>query len=303
MRTADRLSADEADAVRALAAEAKAADGVGPLDEQTLLRLAPDSARAATHLLLEDEDGALLGYAQVADGSGELVVAPAARRRGLGRQLLVAAREIGGDVSVEGTSGTDAGLAVWAHGDLPGAQALAGSLGLTRVRELLRMGAQVRTDDAPQPPAGTRIETFDVDAHAEPWLRVNARAFATHPEQGRMTRADLDERLAQPWFDPELLLLAYDEAADDDGPRAPDPLGFIWMKPGDPGEAELYVLGVDPSAQGRGLGRDLTARGLAEVAARGRSSVDLYVEGDNAPALATYERQGFAVVERHSQYA
>ncbi|MGO1510599.1 MAG: mycothiol synthase [Actinomycetales bacterium] len=321
MRTVDRLTADQADAVRALAETATSADGVAPLDEQTLLRLAPDSARSATHHLLEDDDGALLAYAQVAEGSGELVVAPPARRRGYGRELVRAAR-----------SGER--VALWAHGDLPGARALAAAEGLTRVRELLRMGASVGSGEnggsdgsggnggggaIPEPPDGVRIETFDVGRHAEPWLRVNARAFASHPEQGRMTRADLDERLAQDWFDPDLLLLAFDAgsgagsgtgssaAQGGDGEHVArsdgDPLAFIWMKPGDEGQAELYVLGVDPEAQGRGLGRALTARGLAEVAARGRTEVDLYVEGDNAPALATYERQGFGVVERHSQYA
>ncbi|MGC5615167.1 GNAT family N-acetyltransferase [Georgenia sp. Z1491] len=355
MRTAQHLTHEEADAVRALAAEAERADGVAPLDEQTLLRLEPGSARSASHLLVTDEDGALVGYAQVADGSGELVVASAARRRGIGRELLIAARELGrptggvepdaagGSTDADADADADAGggstgapaggaedrLAVWAHGDLPGAQALAAALGLDRVRELLRMGARVAPGPVPGAPAGVRIETFDVGRHAEAWLRVNARAFATHPEQGRMTRADLDERLGQPWFDPELLLLAFDEpgtdengpvrtaddpgtdedddpqVADENGPAraADDPVGFIWMKPGDDGEAELYVLGVDPVAQGRGLGRGLTAVGLAEVAARGRTAVDLYVEGDNAPALATYERQGFDVVERHSQYA
>ena len=34
-------------------------------------------------------------------------------------------------------------------------------------------------------------------------LRVNAAAFAHHPEQGSMDAAELAERMAEPWFDPD----------------------------------------------------------------------------------------------------
>jgi mycothiol synthase len=285
-QVADRLTADQAAAARLLADSARAADGTSALDEQTLLRLDPGSARSAAHLLLPDDDGTgLAGYAQVADGSAELVVAPTARRAGRGRALLAAVKE------------ADPAAAIWAHGDLPAARALAASASLTRTRELLRMGTTLGATTRPEPPAGVRIETFDPAAHAEAWVRLNASAFASHPEQGSMTVADLRERENQTWFDPSLLLLAFDDGAD-------APIGFIWMKPGETAsEAELYVLGIDPSAQGRGIGRLLTDVGLAEVAERGRTEIDLYVEGDNAPALATYRRAGFDVVERHAQYS
>jgi mycothiol synthase len=119
---------------------------------------------------------------------------------------------------------------------------------------------------------------------------VNARAFATHPEQGRWTRADLELREAESWFDPAGFFLAW---------RDGRLLGSHWTKVHPAGEAgvqpigELYVLGIDPDAQGMRLGRALTDLGLAHLRARGLSHVLLYVEEDNTAAVALYERSGF----------
>jgi mycothiol synthase len=56
---------------------------------------------------------------------------------------------------------------------------------------------------------------------------------------------------------------------------------------------EVFVLGVDPDAQGLGLGRALTDLGLASLRERGLREVLLYVEEDNATAVRLYERSGF----------
>ena len=60
-----------------------------------------------------------------------------------------------------------------------------------------------------------------------------------------------------------------------------------------PAEGEIYVVGVDPDAQGLGLGRALTRVALDHLAARGLGRVLLYTEGDNVAAIRTYERAGF----------
>ena len=55
----------------------------------------------------------------------------------------------------------------------------------------------------------------------------------------------------------------------------------------------MYVVGIDPAAQGRGLGKLLTLAGLHHLAGLGVAEVLLYVESDNAPAVAVYSGLGF----------
>jgi mycothiol synthase len=236
----------------------------------------------------------LLGYAQADRGSAdeppsaELVVDPHHRREGVGRSLLEAVLDL------------DASTRVWAHGDLEAARTLAAAAGLVAVRELHKMARPLTTDDAADGaaalPTGYTARAFRPGRDEEAWLATNAAAFAHHPEQGRMTLADLQERMDQGWFDPAGFLLV--AAADDpDGVAA-----FHWTKV-DPEQratsdpeataGEVYVVGVHPDHQGRGLGRPVTALGLAHLARLGLPEVVLYVDGDNTAALRTYTGLGF----------
>ncbi|MBD7919760.1 mycothiol synthase [Cellulomonas sp. Sa3CUA2] len=298
------LPPQQADAVRALHHAAARHDRVPPLSEQPLLWLSDDEA-PVVHLLASlgpEQDAAapagtdapLVGYAQLDVGSSttvraELVVDPAHRRRGVARALLARAAQ-----EAERVPGRR--LQVWAHGDLPAARATAKAVGMVVVRELLRMAVDV-TEHPPAParlPQGVEVRAFVPGQDEEAWRRVNARAFAHHPEQGRMTSADLRAREAEPWFDPAGFLLA-----ERDGRL----LGSVWTKvhpPGDapdgaPGEevGEIYVVGVDPLAQGLGMGRALTSLGLAHLRDRGLRTVILYTGAENAVAVHTYERAGF----------
>jgi mycothiol synthase len=209
-------------------------------------------------------------------------------------------------------------LRVWAHGDLESARGFARAAGLRAVRELLFLTRPLAPTgstsaalagspaEPPEVPAGYHLRTFRPGADDAAWLRVNARAFATHPEQGRMTLDDLRARQSEQWFDPEGFFLLFPDDAP--GDAEVDPAAFLWTKtepdqPDGARDGEIYVLGVDPDHQGKGLGRLLTAVGLAHLERAGATRAVLYVEGDNAPALATYERAGFARTAVHVQYA
>ncbi|TFV53365.1 mycothiol synthase [Blastococcus sp. TF02A-35] len=273
--------------VLALLDAAAAADGVRPLSEDAQLRL-QHRTPGGTDLVVRDDDGALAGYARLDDGVAELAVHPDRRRRGVGRSLL---RQL---VGLAG----DRPLSIWAHGDLPGSAELLAAHGFRRARVLLQMRrdlAGVDADPRPDLPADVRVVPFVPGRDEDAWLRVNARAFSWHPEQGRMTRSDLELREAEPWFDPAGFLMAW---RGEPG-AAGELLGSHWTKVHPAGDAgpdpvgEVYVLGVDPAAQGMRLGRALTDLGLAHLRAQGLGEVLLYVEEDNAAAVRLYEGRGF----------
>ena len=281
-------------AVRGLAARAAAADGVDAISEAFRLALASGRGGVRHVLAYAGEPPAqdVLGYAAVdPDGAAELVVAPEARRRGVGRALLRAVLDAG-------ASG------VWAHGDLPAAQALAGAEGLVSTRELHVMERPVRDGDDVDPalPEGFSVRTFEPGRDEQAWLDVNRLAFASHPEQGSITLEDLRDRMAQPWFDPAGFLLVEDVTATQDGGAHPL-AAFHWTKR-EVGSAqgEVYVVGVHPAYQGRGLAGPLTGLGTAHLARQGVTTIDLYVDGDNTRALATYRRAGFEDALLHVVY-
>lgn len=278
-----RLSTEDLERVRAAAAAATRDDGVAPLSEAFELGL----PREGEHLVALRE-GRFAGYAQIAaDGSVEAFVDPPSRRKGVGSHLLA-------EVLRRRPQARP-----WAHGDLPASRALAARLGLEVVRELLVLSRPVAEGDEIDPalPDGFTHRTFRSGEDDEALLAVNAAAFAGHPEQGALDAEGLAERMAQPWFAAEGLILLEDE----DERLA----GFHWTKvdPPDGPIGEVYVVGVRPDLHGHGLGGPLTRLGLAHLARRGVREVELYVEGDNHPALTTYRRAGFARKAVHVMYS
>lgn len=296
------LTVEEQQGVRELVSAATEYDGVAPVGEQVLRELGHDRTE---HLLISGPADAIVGYLNLSPprdgetGMAELVVHPQARRRGIGSTLARAA-----------LAKTGAGNRFWAHGTLEPARATASALGLTPVRELMQMRRSLRDlpDTVPAVP-GVEIRSYAGPSDDAELLRVNNAAFAYHPEQGGWTDVELAERRDEPWFDPAGLFLAFGDARSD---RPGTLLGFHWTKVhlDRPGLGEVYVVGVDPSAQGRGLGQTLTyvgiewlGRRLADTGSSADPTVMLYVESDNVAAVRTYERLGFTTYSVDTAYA
>ena len=281
--------------VRGLLLAVREADGRPEVEDAGAL---PGEFDGGEHLVA-CVDGEVVGYAHVdttGDSFGhqvaELFVHPAHRNRGYGAKLLQALDERAA-----------VGFRVWAHGDHPAAQKLALKTGLERKRELLILHVDASGADWPEPILrdGVSLRTFVPGQDEDAVVRVNARAFDWHPEQGALTADDVRADEARPWFDADGFFLAEEKG---------EVIGFHWTKVHEPtpgrfgGErvGEVYVVGVDPAAQGGGLGRALTLAGLRYLASRGLRQIILYVEGDNAPALAVYTKLGFARHETDVQY-
>jgi mycothiol synthase len=286
-----------------LVARAASADGQPPFSDQSLVEL----ARGERELVEVEHGLAVVGAAVVGADEFELVVDPDGRGHGVGTALVERV-----------LTQYPAAKSAWAHGDHPASRTLAARFGFESVRTLLQLRAPVGRAAGRVPAAGPiptagrvpaermyrdRVGTkhgLDTPPSAAPdqrafrpgtddaaWLDLNARAFAGHPEQGRLTQRDLDDRKAEPWFDDDDFLVLWD------GDRM---IGFCWLKvEGDIGE--FYAVGVDPERQGEGLGRILMDVGFERLAAHGIRTAALYVEADNEPALALYRRYGF---EQHT---
>lgn len=297
MDVAGTLGSAEAAAVADLLAAAEEADGYPSISEQRRLDVEPGAGATTRVLLLRpDEPGGepLAGYGILErEGGGwtlETAVHPERRDpAGAPERMLVeaAARQV---VAAGGGA-----MAVWVR--TPGASepSWLTDRGFAAGRQLLQLRAPLPLAEGRRPQdRPVAVRPFHPGRDEEAWLEVNRRAFASHPEQGAWTLADLERRERAPWFDPGGFLVHEVDRRI---------AAFCWTKiHRSPVVGEIYVIGVDPDFQGRGLGRALTVAGLEHLATRGVPGAMLYVEGSNVAALALYRSLGFTEHHRETVY-
>jgi mycothiol synthase len=301
---------------------ARESDGYDPFNEQARLDLASGHRTPVVATVTSTDavwqpdadspalDGHTVGAAIVGAGELDLVIDPVFRGKGYAAVALPGL-----------LSHAHGELTAWSHGDHPAARLLAPRFGFEPVRTLLQLKLAPLQAAAPGPtlsktteissksvpegrilPLSSKTPSFSTGSSEGPggsitsfrggldedeWVALNARVFAAHPEQGRVTVGDLRAREAEPWFDAGDFLVARDASGT--------MIGYNWLKI-EPGESsgEVYVIGVDAASAGHGLGRRLMLAGLARLAERGCASATLYVEADNEPAVRLYRSLGFA---------
>ncbi|HVS68660.1 MAG TPA: mycothiol synthase [Mycobacteriales bacterium] len=280
----DDLSARQVYDVLELRNAVAATSGTSPLSDH-VVSIIKGGDGAGRHFL-QTTDAGLIGYAHLDTGDdpvAELLV-------GDGGHLTELLQSV--------TRAAGRSLRIWTRGDKAPLNDLLPDLGFTATRTLLQMRCPLGASSIADPkwPDGVTVRTFHLDLDEDAWLAVNNAAFAGHPEQASWTLADLRAREDEAWFDPAGFFLAV--AGD-------KIVGFHWTKRhekpgGDLGE--VYVIGVDPSMQGKGLGEALLLRGLQHLRDCGLTTVLLYVEAENRGAIALYERHGFTKWDADRQF-
>ena len=289
------LSDDEQAQVLALNTKCANFDAVAPFSEHPLLNLNNDSGQINHLRVLSDienpGDIVVIGYCQIDHtlngASGELAVDPRFRKRGVGAALLEAAESV---VAVPQ-------FRVWAHGDLSASRRFAIGHGYQPIRELRLLATPLPATPlpSPAPPPGYTLRTFRPGHDDAAWVALNAAIFADHPEQGRITVADLKRRQSEPWFNAGEFFLLQTESGQT--------IGYCWLKLATIETGEIYVIAVHSDHRRRGLATYLLTVAFAHLAAAGANEVMLYVEGDDAAALATYHKLGFTQRALDIQYA
>ena len=284
------LDDDEFSAIRRLVIGAADHDGFRSLSDQLWLDFVARGNAGFVAVLAFDDSDRLVAYAQLSETNlataVELVLVPEQRSQAkvLAPLLLEAAME---QIAVRG-GGT---VHWWVHHPDETADAIAGAVGLTLQRELLQLRRALPIDETTSVPT----RDFVVGRDETEWLRVNNAAFHDHPEQGGWTIETLQQREAEPWFDPAGFRLH-----ERDGTLA----AFCWTKvhaDAAPPMGEIYVIAVDPPFHGHGLGRALTIAGLDHLASTGLTIAMLHVDAANAAGMALYERLGFSL--HHADHA
>ena len=270
----------------------RAADGHPALGDAVWLDLEHPTADSAGFLVADQAYAHVAPSDNTAPGDGAaprhwtlgVAVAPDARADGTRRALVAAAVR---HVAARGGGR----IVLWVLGAGAADDTELAAEGLRPARDLYEMRVVLPLTGEPVWPAGVRVRPFEVGRDEAAWLEINNQAFAGHPEQGGWTTSTLARRMAEPWFEPALFLLAFD---------ADGLAGFNWMKihdahDRDPARGEIYVVGVAPRAQGTGLGRALAIAGLRAVHERGIDTGVLFCAADNEAALRLYRSLGFDV--------
>ncbi|WP_162941880.1 mycothiol synthase [Desertimonas flava] len=269
--------------VPSVIARAALADGFEPLSDQ----LAAD-IRDGVGTTIADEGGFVHVSPRADAWTMQVVVDPPARTpdRVVDRRLVAQALE---HVAAAGGGRLDWWVAQPADAD----DDVAASAGFTVGRTLHQMRRPLPADER----ASVVTRPFRVGVDDAAWVTVNNRAFDGHPEQGNWTVETLRQRRDVDWFDPDGFRIH-----EVDGRIA----AFCWTKVHPPAagerDGEIYVIGVDPDFQGRGLGRQLTLAGLDWLSDHGIVSGLLYVDGDNAAALGLYHALGFTISRTDRAY-
>ena len=296
----NELTEQQVSEILEIVTEASETDGARPFSEHVELHLRSGGDRRIIHLIAQNENQKIVGYGHldttdlVAGPSGELVVHPEFRLKGIATEIISEIKKL-----IKGQP-----LRLWSHGDIPHAQEFAKKLGFDSVRNVIQMRRSLFSPIEPfNIPSNYKLKQFDPQEDIDKFLNLNKACFVDLPDQSSWTRKDVELRVSENWFSAKgfVLLINSNEEV----------IGFCWTKvhgqdhehKEDDGHqhldhghdpiGEIYVLGVHPQEHKKGLGKALTLWGLNHLRRSGLDSAMLYVDSNNQKAIRLYEQLGF----------
>jgi mycothiol synthase len=273
---------DEA-AIRSIMEASLATDAIpgfeaGDID-RAMVRLPADPEGC----LVASEGGRVVGYC--IPRFDDLTVDPDFRRRGHGRRLVAAARELVGRRGLP---------FLQLHGPrhLPATQAFIAAVGARYHSSLwlFELAPEVEVPAA-EFPADVVVGTFRADLELRDFVELMNATFADHPTPISWTEESVRLVHAQPDFDPHGILLVASVA----DPGRPVAYAKVELSADVEGRPKGWIaqLGVRPAWRGRGLGRELLRWGVGYLRGRGAGPIELAVEALNERATGLYRRTGF----------
>ena len=240
-------------------------------------------------------EGATIHINNTARAYGHVVVHPAWRRQGLGRELMTRvlerAREQGNAYVFSQTDD-----------HVPAGGAFLRGLGFAPVSTWVQMRAPA--DLAllpPELPPGYAVRSYD--AIDDPVLLTEAlnRGFTGHWENRERLLEDIEHRLEGARVRPDGIFVAFSA----DG----DVAGVCWCsfdveQNALRGEQVGHIdsLGVSPEHRRRGLGRALLLTGMRWLRAQGQGAIELEAVGNNDLALPLYYSAGYTVRRQGGEF-
>lgn len=191
------LTEQQVNEILEIVIEASEIDGARPFSEHVELHLRSGGDRPVIHVIAQNQNQKIVGYGHldttdlVEGPSGELVVHPEFRLKGIATQIILEMKKLIKEKP----------LRLWSHGDIPHAQEFAKKLGFHSVRNVIQMRRSLFSPIEPfNFPSNYKLKQFDPNTDIDKFLLINKTCFVDLPDQSSWSRKDVELRISESWF-------------------------------------------------------------------------------------------------------
>jgi len=243
-------------------------------------------------LFIAETAGEIVGYLEVTPelNIGRIIlnclVHPKHRRRGLATRLFFGAMHRASEL---GASVAQVNIL---QDNLITAKLLS-KLGFQPVRRFLELRLELADIDLPDVDFGASSCRRLKHGEEDKLTQIQNRSFIDTWGYNPNTVEEIAYRINLTNCSPEDAALVYENEK---------PIGYCWTKmelaagtTASEGKGRIYMLGVDPSYRGRGIGRKALLTGLRYLKNRNLKIAELTVDSENTVACALYRALGFGI--------